>query len=134
MKFLVVLMFLLALESQISKATRIIYVLPDEPTKTSRLSHTGTNTTLGQYLLDDGTLRNVTNVEYHFLPGEHRVPANMVLTNLSNFSITGDTREPSSPAVLIGCDHSYVLKISASYNVTIRNIRFERCYNPRLQL
>ena len=40
---------------------------------------------LSQYLLDDGSLSNVGNVEYHFLPGEHQVPANTVLKNLYNF-------------------------------------------------
>ena len=128
-----VLMFLLAVEIQKSEATKI-YVLSDESTNPNCLSHTCTNMTLNQYLLGDGTLPNKTNVEYHFLPGEHHVPSDMVLTNLNNFSIIGDVSDSSSPAVLIGCDHSYVLNISASHNVTIRNIKFERCYNPQLQL
>ena len=38
--------------------------------------------TLSQHILDNGTLPDVTNVEYHFLPGEHQVPANIVLKNL----------------------------------------------------
>ena len=31
--------------------------------------------TLSQCLLDNGTLPVVSNVEYHFLPGDHHVPA-----------------------------------------------------------
>ena len=79
-----VLMFLLAVESQKSEATKI-YVLSDESTNPNCLFHTCTNMTLYQYLLGDGTLPNKTNVEYHFLPGKHHVPSDMVLTNLNNF-------------------------------------------------
>ena len=132
MKCLIILICLFAVEFQKSKATDVFYVLSDNSVCSSQPYHSHT---LGQYLLiNNGTLPQVTNVEYHFLPGEHQVPANMALTNLSNFSITGDVSEPSSPAVLVGCDNIYVLKITASYNVSIRNIRFERCYNPQLQV
>ena len=134
-KCLIVLMFLLAVEFQKSKATDVFYVLSDHSVNVSCSSQPCHSHTLGQYLLiNNGILPQVTNVEYHFFPGEHQVPANMVLTNLCNFSIIGDISEPSSPAVLVGCDDWYVLKITASYNVSIRNVRFERCYNRQLQV
>ena len=58
-------------------ATEILYVLPDNSTNVSCPSqHCAT---LSQYLLDSGTLPVVSNVEYHFLLGEHRVPANTIL-------------------------------------------------------
>ena len=135
MKCLIVLMFLFAVEFQKSKATDAFYVLSDNSVNVSCSSQPCHSHTLGQYLfINNGTLPQVTNVEYHFLPGEHQVPANMVLTNLSNFSIIGDVSNSSAPAVLVGCDNFYVLKITASYNVSIRNIRFERCYNSQLQV
>ena len=135
MKCLIVLMFLFAVEFQKSKATDVFYVLSDNSVNVSCSSQPCHSHTLGQYLLiNNGTLPQVKNVEYHFLPGEHQVPANMVLTNLSNFSIIGDVSNSSSPAVLVGCDNFYVLKITSSYIVSIRNIRFERCYNPQLQV
>ena len=135
MKCLMVFMFLLAVEFQKSKAIDVFYVLSDNSINVSFSPQPCHNYTLGQYLLiNNGSLPQVTNVAYHFLPGKHEVPANMVLTNLTNFSIIGDVSESSSPAVLVGCDQLYVLKISESHNVTIRNIRFERCYNPQLQL
>ena len=135
MKCLIVLMFLFAVEFQKSKATDVFHVLSDNSVNVSCSSQPCHSYALDQYLLlNNGTLPQVTNVEYHFLPGEHQVPANMVLTNLSNFSIIGDVSNSSSPAVLVGCDNFYVLKITASYNVSIRNIRFERCYNPQLQI
>ena len=118
-----------------SKAIDVFYVLSDNLINNSFSPQPCHNYTLGQYLLiNNGSLPQVTNVAYYFLSGKHEVPANMVLTNLTNFSIIGDVSESSSPAVLVGCDHLYVLKISESHNVTIRNIRFERCYNPQLQL
>ena len=128
-KCLMVLMYLLSVQIQKFRATKLYYIIPDSSTNGNCSSKSCA--TLSQY---NGKLPDVTNVEYHFLPGEHQVPANMVLTNLQNFSITGDVSEPSSPAVLVGCDHSYVLKIGMSSNVSIRNIRFERCFNPQLKL
>ena len=131
-KCLIILICLLAVEFQKSKATNVFYVLSDNVSSSPQPCH---NYALGQYLLiNNGTLPKVTNVDYHFLPGKHMVPANMVLTHLSNFSIIGDGSNSSSPAVLIGCDHWYVLKVSTSHNVTIRNIKFECCYNPQLQI
>ena len=95
-------------------------MLSDHSVNVSGSSQPCHSHTHGQYLLiNNGTLPQVTNVEYHFLPGEHQVLANMVLTSLCNFSITGDVSNLSSPAVLVGCDHSYVLKITTSYNVSI---------------
>ena len=126
-------MFLFAVEFHNLKATKVFYVLSDNSinvTCPSQPCHT-----LGKYLLiNNGTLPNKTNIEYHFLPGEHHIPSDIVLTNLNNFSIIGDVSEPSSPAVLIGCDQLYVLKITASRNVSIRTIKFERCYNPQLRM
>ena len=79
--------------------------MPDTCSSTNGNCSSQSYATLGQY---NGKLPVVTNVQYHFLPGEHQVPANMVLTNLQNFSIIGDVGNSSSPAVLVGCDHPYV--------------------------
>ena len=61
----------------ISTATEVLYALPDNSTNVSCPSQPCA--TLSQYLLDNGTLPVVSNVEYHFLPGEHHIPANMTL-------------------------------------------------------
>ena len=114
----------------ISTATEILYILPDNSTNVSCPSQPCA--TLSQYLLDNGTLPFVSNVEYHFLPGEHHVPANMVLQNLHNFSIIGTVSKPSSPVVLVGCSQLYVLKIINSFNVTITNVIFKQSYQVRL--
>ena len=127
--WLMVLVYLLVVEIQKFRATKVYCIIPDNSINGSCSSES--YITLSKY---SDRLPVVTNVEYRFLPGEHQIPANMTLTNLTNFSIIGDVSDSSSPAMLIGCDHSYVLKISESQNVSIRNIRFERCYNPQLQL
>ena len=124
-------MILLLMKTWESAATNIFYVLSDNLTNATCLSQACT--TLSQYLSDDGTLPVVANVEYHFLPGEHHVPDNMVLKSLHNFSIVGIVSNASSPVVLVGCFHPYVIKIYTSHNVNIRNITFKRCYNPQLQ-
>ena len=131
-KFLMICICVLSIEIWESTATKILYVLSDNSTNPSCSYQLCAP--LDQYLLDDGILPVVTNVEYHFSPGEHHIPANMVLQNLHNFSIVGIVSKASSPAVLVGCFHSHVLKIYTSRNVNIRNIMFKRCYNPQLQL
>ena len=106
-----------------STATEIFYVLPDNLTTASCPSQPCA--TLSQYWLHNGTLPVVSNVEYHFLPGVHHVPVNMVLKNLHNFSIIGAVSNLSSPVVLV-CLHvqPYVIDIINSHFVTIKNIWF----------
>ena len=76
--------------------------------------------------MPNGTLSVVSNVEYHFLPGEHYVPANMVLQNLHNFSIIGASSNLSSPVVLV-CSNVqlYVIDIINSHFVIIKNFWFK---------
>ena len=130
-KIQLLMVFICLLGNEISAANKILYVLPNNSTNTSCAYQPCT--TLGRYLSEDGTLPDVANVEYHFLPGEHQIPANMVLKNLHNFSIIGIVGRSSLQVVLVGCVHSHVLKISASHYVNIRNVSFKRCYHPQLQ-
>ena len=77
-------MFLFAVEFHKSKATEVFYIVSDNSINVSCSSQPCH--TLGQYLfINNGTIPNKTNVEYHCLPGEHHVPSDMVLTNLDNF-------------------------------------------------
>ena len=112
----------------ISMAGEVLYVSPHNLANTSCPSQPCA--TLNQYLLHNGTLPVVSNVEYHFLPGKHHVPANMILQNLYNFSIIGTVNNSSSPVVLVGCSQSYVIKITDSYFVTITNVIFRHCDTP----
>ena len=68
------ILILLAIQIWISTATEILYVLPDNSANAVSCPSQPC-ATLSQYLLDNGTLPVVSNVEYHFLPGEHHVPA-----------------------------------------------------------
>ena len=114
-------------------STEILYVLPDNSTNTSCPSQPCA--TLSQYYsLDNGTLPVESNVEYHFLPGEHHVPANMILQNLHNFSIIGTVSKPSPLAVLelVDCPQLYIINIIDSYNVTIANAILKQCNHPQL--
>ena len=137
MKFVLVLIFILTIiENNTSGAIEILYVLPDNSTNAvSSSCPSQPCATLSQYMLDNGTLPVVSNVEYHFLPGEHHVPANMTLQNLHNLSITGTASNSSSPIVLFGCLQSYVLNIIDSEYVSIKNIMFKHCSGlPRSKL
>ena len=104
------ILILLAIQIWISTATEILHVLPDNSTDAVSCPSQPC-ATLSQYLLDNGTLPVVSNVEYHFLPGEHNVPANMTLQNLHNFSIIGTVSKPSPLAVLalVDCPQSYII-------------------------
>ena len=115
---------LAAIKIWISTATKILYVLPDKSTNAASCPSQPC-ATLSQYLLDNGTLPVVSNVEYHFLPGEHHVPANMILQNLSNFSVIGFAKGASLP-MLIGSSHSYVINIMKSRNIIIANVIFKQ--------
>ena len=102
---------------------QIFYVSPDNSTDTSCLFQPCA--TLSQYLLDNnGSLPVVSNVEYHFLPGEHHLPTNMTLHYLHNFTMTGSCYSKVSPAVLFFNLQVYV-EIGSSFNVTISNVVFK---------
>ena len=119
------LFILTTVQVWITTATKILYVSPDNSTNVNCPSQPCA--TLSQYLLDNGTLPVVSNVGYHFLPGEHHVPANMILQNLYNFSIIGTVNNSSSPVVLVGCSQSYVINIINSHFVNVNNVVFKYC-------
>ena len=118
-----------ALQIWVTTAAEILYVLPDDPTNVTCPSQPCA--TLSQYWSDNGTLPVVSNVEYHFLPGEHCVPANMTLRNLRNFSIIGIVSKDSLQLpLLIGSFNTYVIDIINSDYVTIANVMFKQHYQP----
>ena len=119
-------LMLMTIQIYMSTATDILYVLPDNSTDAVSCPSQPC-ATLSQYLLDNGTLPVVSNVEYHFLPGEHHVPANMILQDLHNFSIIGTVHNLPSSVVLVGCLQWYVINIIHSHFVSINNVVFKHC-------
>ena len=122
---------LLAIQIWISVSVKLFYVLPDNDTAVSCPSQPCA--TLSQYLLDNGTLPVASNVEYHFLPGEHRIITNMVLQNLQNFSLIGTVSKPTL-VVLVLVDYSQTLTVDIinSYNVTTAHITLKHCRHSQL--
>ena len=122
----VIILFLFLVTIFISVPTaaqQVLYVLPDNSTNTS--CQFQPCATLSQYLLDNnGSLPVVSNVEYHFLPGEHYIPTNMTLQYLHNFTMTGRYDYTSIP-LIVGGLISY-LKVFNSVNVSIENVIFEK--------
>ena len=126
MKRIIALVFTMV-EIYVSATTEVLYVLPDNSIDAVSCPSQPC-ATLSQYLLDNGTLPVVSNVEYHFLPGEHHVPANMTLQDIHNFSIIGIvSSDLSSPVVLVGCLQWYVINIINSHFVSINNVVFKCC-------
>ena len=120
------MLLFVATQIWLSTPSEILYVLPDNSTNAVSCPSQPC-ATLSQYVLDNGTLPVMSNAEYHFLPGEHHVPANMVLQNLYNFSMIGIVNKMMSPVVLIGCSQPYVIYIIYSQFVTISNVEFKHC-------
>ena len=103
-------------------ATKILYVLPDNVSDVNCPSQPCA--TLGQYLMENnGSLPFLSDVEYHFLPGEHHVVDVFLMIEVNNFSLIGFNL---SPTKLVCWSHSYV-GVYYSYNVTVRNLVFSQC-------
>ena len=102
-------------------ATKILYVLPDNVSNVNCPSQPCT--TLGQYMLDNGSLPVLSDVEYYFLPGEHHITYDLMIRKAINILLTGVSL---SPVELVCQSQSYV-SVSQSYNVTIRNLMFNQC-------
>ena len=123
MKVIQVLLFVVILTSISIASHQIFYVLPDNSTNVGDLFQPCA--TLSQYLLDNnGSLPVVSNVEYHFLPGEHRVPINTTLQYLHNFMITGNLNNKLIPTVF-SIDLQAYLRIANSTNFSISHIVFK---------
>ena len=101
-------------------ATKILYVLPDNVSDVNCPSQPCA--TLGQYLLDNGSLPVLSDVEYYFLPGEHHVVNVINVVRSFNCSLIGFG---SSPAKLV-CQSQSSVNLYYSYNVTIRNLVFSQ--------
>ena len=135
MKCIIVFSFILTtIEIYTSTATEILYVLPDNSTSAASCPSQPC-ATLSQHLSGNDTLPVLSNVEYRFLPGEHHVPASMILRNLYNFSIVGTVSKPSSSSVvLVGYLQQYVINIIDSYFVIIKNVMFKNCRTSQREL
>ena len=103
--------------------TKILYVLPDNVSDVNCPSQPYACATLGQYLLDNGSLPVLSNVEYHFLPGEHHVNSNVDILDGFNLSLIGFG---VSPATLV-CNSHFNVGVFLSYKVSIRNLVFSQC-------
>ena len=102
-------------------ATEILFVLPDNVSDVNCPSQPCA--TLGQYLLDNGSLPVLSDVEYQFLPGEHHVVNIINVHDAFNFSLIGFGL---SPAKLVCRPQSYI-GVFFSFNVTIENLVFNQC-------
>ena len=99
------------------------YVLPDNVSDVNCSSQTCA--TLDQYLLGNGSLPVLSDVEYHFLPGDHHVTNAMVLWKANYFSLIG----VGLLTVKLICQPLAYIAVFYSYNVTIKNLMFSQCKN-----
>ena len=122
-----VILHVVILTSMSAAAHQVFYVLPDNSTNAS--CSLQPCATLSQYLLDNnGSLPVMSNVEYHFLPGEHHVPINMTLQYLRNFTIIGSSINKS----ILFIDLQAYVKICDSIKFSISNVVF-KAYEKRYE-
>ena len=103
-------------------ATKILYVLPDDVSDV--ICPSQPCATLGQYLLDNGSLPVLSDVEYYFLPGDHHVVNVINIEEAFNFSLIGFGLPPAK----LVCESQSYMNVVYSYNVTIKNIVFIHCH------
>jgi len=75
-------------------ATKIFYVLPDNVSDINCPSQPCA--TLDQYLLGNGSLPVLSDVEYHFLPGDHQVINIIDIEEAFNLSLIGFGLSPAN--------------------------------------
>ena len=114
---------IITFQLMISSSTTVYYVLPDNSTNTTCPSQHCAR--LSQYLQDNSTLSFVSDVEFYFLPGEHQVTSNIVISHVNNFLFTGITNNGSSPVLI--CKPQVLLFVLYSHNVTISELYFNKC-------
>ena len=115
-----VLLFVVVLISTCTANVQVFYVLPDNSTNASCPFQPCA--TLNQYLLDNnGSLPVVSNVEYRFLAGEHRISTNTKLQHLLNFAVVG----LSVKSTILLANLQASIEISYSINVTITKLVFK---------
>ena len=100
-------------------ATEILYVLPDNVSDVNCPSQPCA--TLGHYLLNNGSLPVLSDVEYRFLPGEHHVVSIINIRYAFNFSMIG-----LSQAKLV-CRPQAFVGVAYSFHVSIINLVFSQC-------
>ena len=101
-------------------ATKVYYVLPDNISPVHYPSQP-----CAQYLQDNSTLSFVSDVEYHFLPGEHQVTTNMMIQGVENLSLSGSAL--SNPYATLRCHSGVFISIRPSTNITITGVSIIHC-------
>ena len=105
-------------------ATQMFYVLPVNTNYTNCPSQPCA--TLSHYLKNKTVLSSISDVEFHFLPGEHHVTSSLKMQNVANFSLVGLSMNNSMSVVIICKSQSFVAFLYSS-NITVSNIMFSQC-------
>jgi len=112
------------LTAHLISATTVYNVLPDNISPVHCPSQPCA--TLSQYLKDNSTISFVSDVEYHFLPGEYLVTTNIIIHHVKNFILSGNKR--TSPS-LLECHSGVFISVEFSNNVTITGVSIRNCGN-----
>ena len=119
---------LLLVATFISNSTaihQVFYVLPDNSTNAGCPFQPCA--ALSQYLLDNNdSLPVVSDVEYHFLPGEHHIFTEITLRYLQNFTIIGSQSSTTSISTVIVGHLESNIKFFDSTNVSIIKVGFKK--------
>jgi len=112
---------LLLLTVHFISATKVYYVVPTHNVRCPSQPCA----TLNQYLQFNSTLSFVSDVEYRFLPGQHKVNSNLLIHHVNKFSLTGSAKS----LTLLQCQYGVYISVQFSSNVTITGVAITRCGN-----
>jgi len=110
-------------EQHISSQPQHYYVIPDNISPAHCPSQPCA--TLSQYLQKNSALSFVSDVEYHFLPGEHFVTSDILIQHVSKFVFSGSAETIPS----LKCHTGVFIMIYSSSNVNITHLSIENCGN-----
>jgi len=79
------------------------------------------------HFLFNSTLFNISNSEFYFLPGNHYLNANMVISSVCNISLIGVNKNNSSLPVVLCSSDDVSIAITFSDNIIVSNLVFKEC-------
>ena len=103
-------------------SSRVYHVIPDDHYPTND------NTYTLQHYLNNTSKYFTSNVQLHFLPGQYFLNTDLIISNISNFSLVGNISDGEVHTV-INCTSPAGVLVISSEDILISNIVMWECSN-----
>ena len=117
-----VLVLLMMSLVQSTSCSRVYHVIPDDHYSTSD------NTYTLKHYLNNTSKYFTSNVQLHFLPGQYFLNTDLIISNISNFSLVGNISDGEVHTV-INCTSPAGVFVEKSTSILISNIAMWECSN-----